>query len=149
MCKGHDQVPDWVRDMNFPLKASPGTLEIPSEPLCLKCRKKIGEIEGFIRLTTGAVLYPTKKRDWGGPSDKMETVFELWYHGPHPVIGIAENGLPMIGMDNQEFTMDIVEPLRGGQVDIHFCSTPCLSLFFSEIVASFDAGIARATTPNP
>jgi hypothetical protein len=120
--------------------------QIPEGASCLTCGRRIGEIEGFVRLTAGAILYSDRKRTSGGPSETMDTVLSLWYHGPHPVTGKTEGGKTIIGMDNQEFSMDIVEPLRGGQVDIHFCSSPCLSAFFAEIVAAFNAGIERTTT---
>ncbi len=130
--------------MQFPLKASTDSCQIPEGPSCLTCGVKIGEIEGFIRLTTGAILYTNRKRDTGGPSDKMDTVFSLWYHGPHPVTGMTEDGRSIIGMNNTEFSLDVVEPLQGGQVDIHFCSTPCLATFFSTMIEHFDAGIKQA-----
>lgn len=132
--------------MNLPLQPSPGSSAIPGGPTCLKCGKKIGEIEGFIRLTSGAILYCDKKRDTGGPSDRMDSVFSLWYHGPHPVTGTTEDGRPIIGISNNECRFEIVTPVRGGQVDIHFCSTPCLSSFFAEVVTQFDDAIE--TTQN-
>jgi hypothetical protein len=131
--------------MHFPLAALEDSLQIPDGPSCLICGDKIGEIEGFIRLTTGAILYTNRKRDTGGPSDKMDTVFSLLYHGPHPVTGTTEDGRHTICMNNTEFSMDVVEPLQGGQVDIHFCSTACLGSFFSSVVKHFDDGIKAVT----
>ncbi len=131
--------------MQFPLKAPTDSCQIPEGPFCLTCGVNIGEIEGFIRLTTGAILYTNRKRDTGGPSDKMDTVFSLWYHGPHTVTGTTEDGRHIIDMNNTGFSMDIVEPLQGGQVDIHFCSTACLGSFFSKVVKRFDDGIQEAT----
>lgn len=127
--------------MNLPLKASSDSLQIPEGATCLKCGKKIGEIEGFIRLTAGAMLYSDKNRETGGPSDRMDTIFSLWYHGPHPVTGTTEDGRSIIGMDNEECHLEIVEPVRGGQVDIHFCSTHCLSSFFGAVVEQFNTAI--------
>jgi len=130
--------------MQFPLKPSADSCQIPTDPSCLCCGTKAGEIEGFIRLTTGAILYTDRKRDTGGPSHKMDTVFSLWYHGPHPIMGVTEDGKVDLGMNINEYKMDVVEPLSGGQVDIHFCSTSCLSRFFTEIVTSFQSGIDEA-----
>ncbi|HWL51683.1 MAG TPA: hypothetical protein VNQ90_04565 [Chthoniobacteraceae bacterium] len=121
--------------MKLPLKTKNNSSQIPEGATCLICNAKIGEIEGFIRLTTGAILYCDKKRDTGGPSDKMDTVFSLYYHGPHPVIG----------MNHDECYLNIVEPVRGGQVDLHFCSTSCLSTFFASIVHQFDHSIKSIT----
>jgi hypothetical protein len=130
--------------MHFPLKALSDSLQIPDGPSCLICSDKIGEIEGFIRLTAGAILYVNRERNTGGPSDKMDTVFSLWYHGPHSVTGTTADGCPIIDLNNTEFSMDVVEPLQGGQVDIHFCSTACLGSFFSSVVKHFDDGIKTA-----
>lgn len=135
--------------MNFPLKAPKESCQIPDAAICLVCAKKIGEVEGFVRLTTGAMLYENSKRDTGGSSPLMDTIFSLWYHGPHPVIGKAEDGRPIISMDNKQFEMDVVEPIKGGQVDIHFCSASCLSTFFSEIVARFQQGVEQIHRANP
>ena len=78
----------------------------------------------------------------------MDTVFSLWYHGPHPVTGETEDGRAVIGMDNKEFHLDIVERARGGQVDIHFCSASCVSTFFSEVAARLAEGIEETEKPN-
>lgn len=131
--------------MKLPLKTASDSCEIPEGANCLICEKKIGEIEGFIRLTAGSILYCNKKRDTGGPSDMMDTVFSLWYHGPHPVTEHTEGGRATIGMNNDECELNIVDPVRGGQVDIHFCSTACLSTFFTSVVHQFESAINHAT----
>ncbi len=75
----------------------------------------------------------------------MDTVFSLWYHGSHPVTGHTEDGRTIIGMDHAECELNIVDPVRGGQVDIHFCSTACLSIFFTSVVHQFEAAINHVT----
>ena len=134
--------------MKLPLKPDPDTLAVPAESVCVVCGGKIGETEGFIRLTAGAILHCDEKRDCGGPSDLMETLLSLWYHGPHPITGTTDDDRPIISMDNEEFHLDIVERGPGGQVDIHFCSSPCLSKFLADVVEQFEAGIEKTTKPN-
>jgi len=130
--------------MNFPLHAHPESLQIPSGANCLICEKKIGEVHGFLRLTTGAILYGNRKRKNGGPSDLMDSIFHLWYHGAHPSKKRDDEKIKITSMDNAEYHMEVVSPAQGGQVDIHFCSSKCLRDFFGSVVDSLESGISTA-----
>ena len=121
--------------MKFPLKANKDSSQIPGKALCLSCEKKAGEIEGFIQLTTGSYFYTDKKREYGGPHFQMDAIFSIWYHGPHKVMGKDEDGTKIIDLDNKELTLEVIEPVVGGQVDFHFCSIKCLEDFFLKIVS--------------
>ena len=130
--------------MNFPLHTNPESSQIPSGANCLICEKRIGEGYGFVRLTTGAILHDNKKRKYGEPSELMDSIFSLWYHGAHPTKK-GENGrIEITSMDNAEHHMDIVSSTQGGQIDIHFCSSTCLREFFGSVVDSFESGISIA-----
>ena len=130
--------------MKFPIKVAEGTLEFPDTPFCPICGKRFGEAHGFIRLTTGAILFRSKKRDCGGPDHLMDTVFKLWYHGPHPSVQHEDGTIELTSVDNAEYKMDIVEPLQGGQVDIHVCSVDCLEAFFKNVTNAFRQQVTQA-----
>ncbi len=126
--------------ITFPLTEHDGCGGFPKESKCLVCGTKVGEVEGFIRLTVGALLYHNRNRDVGGPSERMDAIFSVWYHGPHQVLGKTEDGRLILDMNNEERDIAIVDSLRGGQADIRFCSKACLSSFFTQIVDSLPNG---------
>ncbi|MEO0793597.1 MAG: hypothetical protein AAFX93_00460 [Verrucomicrobiota bacterium] len=132
--------------MNFPLKPEPDSTQIPSRAYCLVCEERIGEVHGFVRLTAGAILHEDETKMNGGLSSLMDTVFSLWYHGPHPSKKREDGKFEITSMDNAEHSMDIVAPTGCGQVDIHFCSSKCLKDFFGALVDSFESGISTANS---
>lgn len=130
--------------MQLPIKVAEGTLEFPDKPYCPICGNRFGEAHGFIRLTTGAILFRTKKRNYGGPDRMMDTVFKLWYHGPHPSVQHEDGTIELTSLDNAECHLNIVEPTQGGQVDIHVCSVDCLEAFFKNVTNVFRQHVKQA-----
>lgn len=130
--------------LTFPLKNDGGGNSFPGNSVCLVCGARVGEIEGYLQLTVGAMFHH-KGRHYGaaGPSDKMDAVFSVMSHGPHPVQGKTDDGRLVIGMDNEVANVEIIEAVRGGQADIFFCSKSCLLVFFSAIVDQLPPGWER------
>jgi hypothetical protein len=131
-------------EMKFPLIADPETMQIPQGANCIVCGAAVGEHLGFVRLTFGGMLYHDKKRRSGGPSDRMDSVFSLWHHGPHPSKENKDGTIELTSMDNAEHRMEIVTPTKGGQADILFCTSNCLRSFFASAVEGFEEGITKA-----
>jgi len=137
--------PHMTRDvipMKLPLKPTGGFFgfksQVPGNGKCLVCSKRIGEAYGFIRLTSGALLYDSKKKESGGSSPMMESILSLWYHGPHPSKNTGDGKIELTSLDNAEYTLDIVEGSEGGQIDINFCSA---------LVVDVELGLAIAWCP--
>jgi hypothetical protein len=124
--------------VQFPLHADDNeNFNIGSRCLC--CENRVGEVEGFIRLTTGGLANESYRWPRGlRVAEVMDAFFELWYHGPHPITGFSEDGSPIIDMNNRTATMNVVEALPGSQVELEFCSTKCLREFFNRVANHFD-----------
>jgi hypothetical protein len=122
--------------VQFPLQADDNeSFNVGSRCLC--CDHRVGEIQGFIRLTTGGLA----GKEWPNGvrvAEVMEAFFSLWYHGPHPVTGLSKNGRVILDMNNREARIDLVERLPGSQVELEFCSTKCLREFFNRVADRFD-----------
>jgi hypothetical protein len=98
---------------------------------------KLVEPNSIASISCGAILYSSKKRDSGGPSDKMGGYLSISWHGAHS----DEGGIG----DSPDTFVDI--PLRsevvGGQMDINFCSTECLRAFLNNCVDELELRISE------
>ena len=107
----------------------------PQDGFCPWCRRKIGEPHSFVELGGGALLKDRKSKI-AGPSDQMEGLLTLTWHGAHDD-GEGED------RDFDAITY-LVEFVRGGFFGIYFCSTTCLRAFFNFCVDELDRDIATA-----
>ena len=124
--------------MKFPLLPSPETLQVPESACCLVCGNEVGEGPGYVRLTVGAILFKDKSCLYGGPSEKMQTVFALVHQERNGMETPSGQSPPRLG---ERLRFDVAVPTKGGQVDLIFCSSKCLRELFGSIVDAFEKKI--------
>lgn len=111
--------------------------DFPTKPLCPVCREaKVLESHTFIVVSGGAYLMDRKK-DWGGPSDKVDGYLYLTWHGAHDG---GERPYRERG-----YSLRIADGVRGGQFDIYVCSPKCLRKMFREWIRQLEAGMRFRT----
>jgi len=76
-----------------------------------------------------------RKRENGGPDDRMDGFLALDWHGAH-------DGGQGRGRDIFE-RIEIAKDVRGGQFDILFCSTKCLRAYLNFCVDALEKKIKR------
>ena len=117
--------------IKFPLMDSVESQQFPDEPHCLICSKAVGEEKGFVRLTAGGL-----DQEAPGVLGKLFTpeytaLLSIWCHGP--------NELSHIPARQSELEFQLVDCHHSKQVDLVFCSTTCLSSFFTAVVSQLNA----------
>ncbi len=76
-----------------------------------------------------------RKTDEGGPDDRMDGYLDLIWHGAHDG---GKGEYP----DIHEI-LHIAGDVKGGQFDLHFCSTKCLREFFNHAVDKLEEKISK------
>jgi len=76
-----------------------------------------------------------RKRENGGPDDKMGGFLAVAWHGAH------DNGL---GKDRDIFEIvEIAKDVRGGEYEILFCSTKCLRAYLNFCIDELEKKIKK------
>ena len=97
---------------------------------CITCGSSISEVSNTeIRLVCGAILMDDATRSCGGPSDLLSGFMDLWFHQSQP---------------HTAASLVVAKDVKGGQLEIPFCSIECVSRFFEELVSAFREQIAAA-----
>jgi hypothetical protein len=98
----------------------------PRNPICPICKKnKTSEPHSFAVLQGGACLMDRKK-EYGGPDEKMDAFLTLAWHGAH------DNGIGKLR--GRYDILEIARDVRGGQFELSFCSPKCLRKFLNNAV---------------
>lgn len=87
-------------------------------------------------ILAGGAMFMDSKRVNGGLHERMDGFVNLTWHGAHgPGVGDYRNIFASV---------DVARDCHGGQLEIYFCSTACLRLFFNSWVGALEAKIRRA-----
>lgn len=107
----------------------------PKKAICPWCKKnKVFEPHSFAVLSGGAMLMD-KKRENGGPDDRLDAFLSLAWHGAH-------DGGKGKYRDINEMT-EIARDVRGGQFELYFCSTKCLRAYLNFCVDELEKKIKK------
>lgn len=114
------------------------TSSFPKRGACPWCKKNMAfEPNSFAVLAGGAFLMDRKK-DSGGPDDRMDAYLSLTWHGAHDEGKGKDRGIYE--------TIEIARNVRGGQFDLYFCSTKCLRAYLNYCVDELEKKIMKKRT---
>jgi len=125
--------------MEFPLLKNDADI-YPDDLTCAWCKcDNVCEPNSMAILEAGALLM-NRVTDDGASDDSMDGFLHIVWHGAH----LRDKGLGEF--PNIYEHIPIAEDVRGGQLDIRFCSTKCLRAFLNHAV---DALEERITLTQP
>jgi hypothetical protein len=113
--------------MRFPLLRNE-KINYPSKNKCAWCKRdKVSEPHSIAVLSGGAILV-NRKTGNGGPDPRLDGFLSLTWHGAHT----NERGQGKY--PDVYKALEIARDVKGGQLDINFCSTKCLRAFLNYTV---------------